>query len=374
MKIIFCNRANWLERPGGDSVQMLKTKEFLEKLYEVKVTIVTDPREIQYFDSPIVHIFNIQSIDESLAFAYEAKKTKKKIVLSPIYWDLSHAKFIDILARLEIFDIHKYFAYIKPVFLFFYELYNLAISKLYYRCNKFRNKGKKLLLLSDVILPNSMEELKLLESFFKISIKNFEVVFNAVDPSVFKNREKVTGRKTEKKVICAARIEPFKNQLSLIKALYEFTNIKIQLVGGVGNSLYYKKVSKIAKKRGNVVIIDKHISQTDLVKLYYENDVHVLPSFRESPGLSSLEALQCGLNIVVSSEEFCPIHTYFKDLVNKRVFICNPYDVNSIKKAVLKALKTTGVIYTQDTAFTWETAAKQTFNAYIRVLKEKENI
>ena len=226
-------------------------------------------------------------------------------------------------------------------------------------------------------MPNSIEELKIVEKFFKVSIKSFHIVFNAVDVETFgdqRDQRRVKNRKKEKKVICAARIEPTKNQLSIIKALYNFKDIKIQLVGKIGNKSYYKEVLKWARNRGNVDIIPRHINQVELANLFHESDVHVLTSFRESPGLSTLESLYCGLNVVISSKEFCPINTYFKGLINKKVFVCNPYDINSVREAILKALETkTGEEYNQNTPFSWQITAEQTYSAYKKVLKNLKN-
>ena len=41
MKIAFCNRPKWNDPLGGDGVQMLKTKEALEAIYNVESDIVT---------------------------------------------------------------------------------------------------------------------------------------------------------------------------------------------------------------------------------------------------------------------------------------------------------------------------------------------
>ena len=72
------------------------------------------------------------------------------------------------------------------------------------------------------------------------------------------------------------------------------------------------------------------------VKTYYRQAaVHVLPSFRESPGLVSLEAFYNGCEIVVSDSRFVPINYY---RFNEIAHICNPFDPKSIKGAVLSAL------------------------------------
>ena len=43
IKIAYCNRPSYDNPLGGDAVQMLKTKEELEKLYNIQIDIITDP-------------------------------------------------------------------------------------------------------------------------------------------------------------------------------------------------------------------------------------------------------------------------------------------------------------------------------------------
>ena len=37
MEIIFANRKDCFEKPGGDTVQMMKTKEYLEKQFDINI-------------------------------------------------------------------------------------------------------------------------------------------------------------------------------------------------------------------------------------------------------------------------------------------------------------------------------------------------
>ena len=43
IKIIFANRKDCFDKPGGDTVQMMKTKEYLEKHYPVNINVVLSP-------------------------------------------------------------------------------------------------------------------------------------------------------------------------------------------------------------------------------------------------------------------------------------------------------------------------------------------
>ena len=60
MKVLFQSRTNLFDAPGGDMVQMLKTKEFLEKLgVTVDVSLEFEP-DLKDYD--LVHLFNLSLI------------------------------------------------------------------------------------------------------------------------------------------------------------------------------------------------------------------------------------------------------------------------------------------------------------------------
>ena len=115
MKILFANRKDCLSHKGGDTIQMLKTKEYLEKNNNCDIQIILSPEEMKnYPEYNIVHIFNLQTIDETLAYIKQAKKEGKKIALSTIYWDLSHSYYIiKIYSILKSISIAKYFVKYK---------------------------------------------------------------------------------------------------------------------------------------------------------------------------------------------------------------------------------------------------------------------
>ncbi len=58
---------------------MMKTKEHLEEQYDIEVIYCTSPQEIEkYKDVSIVHIFNIQTIEQTLEYIEVCKKKRKK--------------------------------------------------------------------------------------------------------------------------------------------------------------------------------------------------------------------------------------------------------------------------------------------------------
>jgi hypothetical protein len=143
---------------------MLKTKEALEKLgVYVEIAIGAQTPDL-YASFDLVHIFNVQTYNFSLAEAGKAKKAGKPIALSPIFWD-----FWDLQSVVE------GTAYWSPKWKAVRKLFgwNLtkALRKGYWFLHKSRRmhyKIKLLLKMADVLLPNSKSEMDLLRRQFHL--------------------------------------------------------------------------------------------------------------------------------------------------------------------------------------------------------------
>lgn len=368
MKVIFCNRYDAVDRPGGDTVQMFKTKEYLEKLYSLQIDVLLRPDQHIMRQADIVHIFNLQSIDETLAFARMARSLDKPIAISTIYWDLSHMFYILSMAKLGLFSPQPYWIYGKR----FFDKMAILITYFGNYANYYsfarRSKYREAISHASILLPNSVEEAEYLSMYVGQPLRRVFVVKNALDDDIFNPQEYRFNRSQMKKsIICVGRIEPTKNQLGLLKAM-DNTDINIRIIGQPAQEQYFQVIHKYTQSHKNVELISRHCSQEELVGFYASSTVHVLPSFRESPGLASLEALAMGCNIVVSEEAFCPVKSYFLDWIDTRVFTCNPYSPKSIRSAIEKAL---GKTLDQPVAFspvTWNKTAEQTMYAYSTIL------
>lgn len=347
MKIIFANRKNCLSSSGGDTIQMMKTIEYLQKNFDIESKICLEPDEIiNDKECKIVHIFNIQTIDDTLALIKASKQVGKKVVLSTVYWDLSHHvymhKMFQLTKNIDNMKFYKIFkdAFIKGAYFRQYIPKNKNIDS--YATKKYIEKRRKALLEADIILPNSSEELSILSKEFDIDIdvlsRKASVIPNAVDIHQEKTTNKIDILNgLDNFVLNVGRIEVNKNQYGIVNALFDRPDIPIVFIGRVNEHKvdieYYNKVKELSERRGNVFFINQ-ISQNEVFEYYKKARVHVLPSFRDSPGLSSLEALYFGCEIVTSSEQFCPID-YYK--FNEKAHVCNPYSFQSIKNAVLSA-------------------------------------
>lgn len=368
MKVIFANRKEMYAQKGGDTVQFLQTKKYLELNHGVEIVECFNPSEIElHANADLIHIFNIQTIDQTAAFVFEANRFSIPIALSPIYWDLTASSFV--IRWFLLFGSNKFIKHFFP----FKNIFNLIFSFLLSFVKKKSiidvHSVSKVLREVDVMLPNSIEEVEHIAKSFNVPFDELIVKTLAV-PNAFELPQVPLPEKKENIVLMAARIEILKNQMGVVQALMDRPDIPIYFIGRVADEKYNAKLIKLANLRGNVQFYHE-MPQDELFKFYLRAKVHVLPSFRESPGLSTLEAIAHGASVVVSDGRFCP--TNFYDF-HKKGFICNPLDCGSIKRAVLAALdeeytKEQDASYLQN--FSYSNAAALTYKAYSSIKKVK---
>lgn len=365
MKIAFCNRRSWNNPLGGDGIQMLKTKFALEKIYGLDIDIITDPLLLSNkYD--LVHIFNYATTAETFAFFTAAKNLNLKIVSSSIFWEYKYA-ITPLFHRLG--GVHKYISQnVMDINLFINKIISRVTSSPYMLTKEFSEKIKYFVEMSNVVLPNSEEEgvllLKLIGDNHLRNKNKIKIVYNGVDSKEFKilSREDFDRKYSLPKdfILQISRIQYLKNQLNLLKSMENDSMLPIVFVGKVMEENYYKSLVKIASKRGNVFFLPE-IEHEDVYSFYRYAKVHVLLSFRESPGLVSLEALSQGCPVVVSDERFAPIYTYFAN--NDGVEVTNPLNLSSIRSAILKSYDKSDVKFDVE-RFSWVNVANQTYEAY----------
>lgn len=371
INIAFCNRPSYDNPLGGDAIQMIKTKEWLEKLYDCQISIVTFPEQItDRFD--IIHIFNYATYLITDGFMEKAYQLGIPIVSSCIYWDYSYA--IPPLHYL----ILGYPSHISHNTVYFYRFLYQNITSFLKKpigvSHEFRNYVRKFINYSDYILPNSIEEGKLLLQFAGLrTTDKIRVVYNGTE---FQNSKILSHNDffskyniPENYVLQVGRIEYIKNQINLLYALKDNTEIPIVFVGQTSDKRYSDKLHKLAQQRGNVYFFDK-VPHHEISSFYHYAAIHVLLSLRESPGLVSLEAASEGCPIVISSEEFLPQDSYFPNTP----YSVNPLDVLGIKKVLLKAYQERKITVIDSSKYSWSTVAKHTYQVYEEILKSKNQV
>ena len=86
MRVLLQNRTSYQRSWAGDSTQIVKTCEYLNKLVGVEAEISTEPTpDLSGFD--LVHLFNLVPVEETYHQFRNARLQGRKTVLSTIYWD-----------------------------------------------------------------------------------------------------------------------------------------------------------------------------------------------------------------------------------------------------------------------------------------------
>jgi glycosyltransferase involved in cell wall biosynthesis len=350
---------------GGDSVQVMKTKEYLEKKYNVKCDIITNPFDIDSrYD--IVHVFNYSQYKDTQLFFSETKKHNIPIVSSSIYWDYQYAS-IGIIYKWLNYKLTLNERNAKICILLTRFLASI-ISKPVGISSKLRKKIKHFIEESDIVSPNSIEEGMLACRYAGVNYNEIKskigVVVNATDEQQTYPLVDICKKYNlpNNFVLQVGRVEFVKNQMNLLLALKDNPEIPVVIVGRHVDEKYSKRLKAIVEGRGNVFFIES-VPHEEIYSFYHHAKVHVLMSLRESPGLVSLEALQSGCRIVISDERFLPLHTYFDDITS----YCSPLDINQIRTCVLDEYNERTPKYQLKSNFTWDKAAEQTYDIYSKL-------
>ena len=360
------NRVDVLAHQGGDTVQMLKTKEYLEKLgCQVEIDPAYD-KDLRGFD--LVHLFNITQVHETYLQFANARRQNKPVVLSPIYQNFTEldkkaaAGFKRLLWNLLSKDARegvktavralKNRHLVKPA------LKQLMLG--------FSRQQQEVLKRATLLLPNSEMEAKAIKQDFHLDF-DYAIVPNAID-LMFARRDDSFTKKTGLKdyVLCVGNYIERKNQLGLIKAMRGL-NIPLVLVGSVvpTHHNYYRAIQIEASLADFPVKIFEHVTQPELVSYYSGATVVALPSWIETTGLAGLEGGLAGCSVVITDRG------YTKEYFSNLAFYCSPDDIQSIRQAVCQAYNSPKNPALADHIrrnYTWEKTAKATYEAYQNAL------
>lgn len=330
-RILIFDRFNSAQFPGGDTIQIRAIEKFLNES-DYLVSITNNPEE-NLIDFDYVLIFNLTNPFEAYICAKAAIKFNKPYILFPVYWNLDDLKmpinksFKSILKMLLPRQVKSYVRAKK-----FIGNNNDIIHKQKLNSKDFFSVEKVIEYVikhAYYICPNSHAEWEHLEENFNLNKlnKNIKVIYNGVFLSELKQltKDDLIKKKynlPEKYICCVGGIGPRKNQLNLVKAANK-AKVNLVIIGQSSNGYenYYSQVLKVAKE--NIYFVGQ-LSQIETFKIIKSSHGHVQPSFIETPGLASLEAVALGTKVVVA--ETRPVKEYFLD----NAFYCNPRSIESI--------------------------------------------
>ncbi len=173
-------------------------------------------------------------------------------------------------------------------------------------------------------------------------------------------------------VLFLSTLKPSKNVVGLISAWaklsHQFNQMNLVIAGKKG-WLYddiFQKVKSLGLV-GNVVFTD-YVDEKDKPALIAGSKVFVLPSFWEGFGLDAVNAMACGVPVVVSKVGSLP------EVVGDAGILVDPYNISSIRAGIKKVLELDEGKYReyiskglkQAKNFSWEETAKKT----VKVLED----
>jgi glycosyltransferase involved in cell wall biosynthesis len=334
MRALVQIRPNHGAQVGGDTIHAVRTAEELRRLaVQVDVSGELAP-DLSPYD--LVHLFNTEVIEPTFRHALRARACGVPIVLSPVFWRGESIR-------------DESFALID-------------------RENASRREWATRAIvygLADVLVPNSLAEADVIRARFPVVSENVvvarlgvEPVFAHGDGKGFSRRHALPYRGF---VLCAARIEPRKNQHRLIAVCAEL-DLPLVLVGAVyeDRRAYADECRRRAELRGADVRFLPSLETAELADAFAAARVHALPSLWESVGLSSVEAALAGCNVV--STVHCGVREYLGD----HAWYCDPESDDGIRDAVSAAFAAElgDELRAVAARSTWRESARATLAAY----------
>lgn len=357
MKVAFITRLNLYKIAGGDTVQIEQTAKNLVNL-GVEVDILRSVDEIPYEKYDVLHFFGIPRPGDMV---YHSQRAKKPFVISTIY--CTYGDYYKHNRK----GIGKFFAGLSSDSMEYFKTFARWVvgrdrrPHLDYILSGQRGSVIKALESADYILPNSQSELDRITQHYTTKVKSIYVT-NGINPDRFPYNPNIP--KDDKMVICVGRIENRKNQLNLIKALNN-TSFKLVLIGepSANQTDYYEDCKAAAAD--NVTFLNR-LPHEQMVHYYQIAKTHVLASWFETTGLSTLEAAAMRCNIVITDKGDT------KEYFGSDAIYCDPASPESIRGAVEEAGKLTfneALAQRILTEHTWKKAAEQTLEAYELAIK-----
>lgn len=322
MRVALISRTTLFEVPGGDTVQIQQTANALEKI-GIATDIIASNQNLDYAKYDLLHFFNIIRPN---VISCHTKASNLPYLISTIFVDYSEIERSNrslpfrLLSRIIGSDRMEYLKTVARAILNGEKILDLS-----YLFRGHKNSVESLLNGASCLLPNSESEFNRLKKRYRFSNK-YKVVPNAVSDDFFEEHIIDTDRSG---LICVGRIEVIKNQLNLIKAV-NGTGIQLKIIGkpAPNHQGYFQECERIAGE--NVEFLGQ-LSKDEVVAEMKKAKTHILPSFFETTGLSTLEAAACGCNIIVTPKG--DTREYFRDYA----FYCDPSDPANIREVILKA-------------------------------------
>jgi glycosyltransferase involved in cell wall biosynthesis len=240
--------------------------------------------------------------------------------------------------------------------------------------NLMAGKAEKIIAVSEAIKKDLTDILKCREEKIKVIYSGLDKRF--FEPPVIP-QEKVLGKFgiKDKYVLFLGTLEPVKNISRLFEAFKIFKdnlkknniseNYKLVIAGKRGwLAEEYKKMAQDFGIKKDVIFTG-YVIGDELVSLFKGAEFFVMPSLYEGFGTTVLEAMACGLPVIVSDVSSIP------EIADDAAKLINPLDSKEISEAMLELAKSEDLRrayrekgQTQARKFDWEKCARETLEVY----------
>lgn len=334
MKILFITRSTLFKQPGGDTQQVTETARELERLgVEVQVRLSGQRVNVEEFD--LIHFFNLGRPADLLRLSGWKSKPLFVSTIWVDYGDNLKKESLKAIARGLIG--------------------NDKFPPLHYLLQGHEKSMHEIIGQADLFITTTQREVAKLKNRFPSAEPTF-----VVPPGLTEEYLDFLPPEKEDRsgILCVGRFEPLKNQKTLIEATLD-SNETVTFVGdpAANNPSYYHTCRKMAGPQHS---FRPHASMSALRMLYRSHKVVVVPSHYETFGLTALEALSQGCNVVVSTEAGAI------EAIGDFVYSFDPKEVNDLKTALNKALSSPlqkeGVSAAR--AYTWAKSAARLKELY----------
>ena len=187
-------------------------------------------------------------------------------------------------------------------------------------------------------------------------------------PGYNTDKFKTSSKKAGNYIIYVGTIQPRKNLVRLMEAVARIDGLKLIIVGKTGWE--YEEILDAPKRLGieDRVKFLGYVATDKLANLLNGATAFVLPSLWEGFGIPVLEAMACGIPVIVSNVSSLP------EVVGKAGLLVDPYSVDQIEQAI-RLLMTDAKLrqkyskagLAQSQNFSWEKMAKQVLKVFEKV-------
>ncbi len=326
LRVAMLNRDNVWSAPGGDSKIMMQMKQAAQ-LRDIDVSF---PGALdQAYSADIVHFVNMTLPAPLDAVAKWSSTSKKPLLVTTLYEDWP--RFLN--ASHQAFGAYHAFLAGK---LSYGALQDMLVQLQDAQPAPRVNVSRSIEAASLLLACGDSEAARLRNDFPNVADRVTVVPFEVNAPLAVEQKTIASLRESlglDEFVLCIGRLETRKNQLALLAALHD-ENIPIVFAAGdyTPHPSYSEAVRKW-KRKAPVRVLDRmpwHLMSV----VIRAAAVHALPSFYELPGLVHLECAAAGTPIVAG--EWGALNDYFPEACYRP---CNPLDLESIRTAVLSALR-----------------------------------